>query len=98
VHKNLTSSTVALDLSKFSLTSRPNPASEFVVIDMKGEDIPAGTKQLQVFNALGQMVVQQKVNGQIFKLETGDWQPGVYQYRLSVDGKWLPAGRFMVAR
>ncbi len=98
VHKDLSSSTVALDMSKFSLTSRPNPASEFVVIDMKGENVPAGTKQLQVFNALGQMVAQQNVNGQIFKLETSDWKPGVYQYRLSVEGKWLPAGRFMVAR
>lgn len=98
VHTDQTSSTMELDLSNFKLTSRPNPASEYVVIDLTGENIPVGGRKLEVFNALGQLVAQQNVNGQIFKLDTGAWQPGVYQYRLALDGKWLPAGRFMVSR
>jgi len=98
VNKGGTSSTVALNPSDFTLTTRPNPARDHVIIDLKGAHLPTGKMQLQVFNQLGQMVSQQAVQGQIFKLDTENWQPGVYQYRLSMDGKWLPAGRFLLSK
>ncbi|MBK8564389.1 MAG: immune inhibitor A [Saprospiraceae bacterium] len=98
IYKDLSSSTLKFDPAKFRLTSRPNPASDYVVIDLKGENINAKEMKLEVFNSFGQMAAQQKVNGQLFKLETTGWQSGIYQYRLSVDGLWLPAGRFMVSK
>ncbi|MBI5913783.1 MAG: immune inhibitor A [Bacteroidetes bacterium] len=97
-NKDLASSTIDLDLSNFKLTTRPNPARDFVIIDVESEKTVPGAMQLEVFNALGQMVKTQDVQGQIVRLDTGGWQAGVYQYRLSVNGKCLPAGRFMVAR
>ncbi len=93
-----TSSTLDVDPSDFTLTTRPNPASDHVIIDLQGENRPFGPMKLQIFNALGQMVEEQAVQGQIFRLETEDWQSGIYQYRLSIGGKWLPASRFMVAK
>jgi hypothetical protein len=98
IYKDLSSSTLQFDPAKFQLSSRPNPASDFVVIDLKGENINAREMKLEVFNAFGQMVAQQKVSGQIFKLVTAGWQSGIYQYRLSMDGDWLPAGRFMISK
>ncbi|MBK9016890.1 MAG: immune inhibitor A [Saprospiraceae bacterium] len=98
VNKGGTSSTFDFDKSDFTLTSRPNPAHDHVIIDLKGDNRPIGTMQLQVFNPLGQMVAQQAVQGQIFRLETANWHPGLYQYRLSMGGKWLPAGRFVVSK
>ncbi len=98
VNKGGTSSTVALNPSDFTLTTRPNPARDHVIIDLKGAHLPTGNMQLQVFNQLGQMVSQQAVQGQIFKLDTENWQQGLYQYRLSLDGKWLPAGRFLLSK
>ncbi len=98
IYKDLSSSTLQFDPAKFQLSSRPNPASDYIVIDLKGENINAREMKLEVFNAFGQMVAQQKVSGQIFKLETSGWQSGIYQYRLSMDGDWLPAGRFMISK
>lgn len=97
VNKSGVSSTIDIDVADFTLTTRPNPASDYVIIDLKGDVRPAGPMQLQVFNALGQLVAKQNVTGQLFKLETGNWQPGLYQYRLSIGENWLPAGRFMVS-
>ncbi len=98
VNKSGVSSTIDVDVADFTLTTRPNPASDYVIIDLKGDVRPAGPMQLEVFNALGQLVAKQNVTGQLFKLETGNWQPGLYQYRLSIGGNWLPAGRFMVSK
>ncbi len=93
-----TSSTLNFDPSDFKLTTRPNPASNHVIIDMKGENRPVGPMQLQVFNELGQIVADQPVQGHIFRLETSDWQPGMYQYRVSIGNDWLPAGRFVISK
>ncbi|MBI1225332.1 MAG: hypothetical protein GC192_08860 [Bacteroidetes bacterium] len=93
-----TTSTLDFDTSDFTLTTRPNPASDHVIIDLKGENIPNLPMQLQVFNALGQLVDQQVFSGQIYRLETGNWEQGFYQYRISVGGNWLPAGRFLISK
>lgn len=99
IYKDLSSNTIQFDPSNFQLTSRPNPASDHVVIDLKGEGMKkAKEMRLEVFNAFGQLVSQQKVTGQLFKLETSGWQSGIYQYRLSMDGTWLPAGRFLISK
>lgn len=96
---NGVSKTESLDMSDFTLTTRPNPASDHVVIELEGGETQiGGGMQLQVFNALGQMVTQQNVQGKILRLETTNWQPGVYQYRLSVGDRWLPAARFVLGR
>lgn len=91
------SSTLNFEPSNFKLVTRPNPAKDHVIIDLKGENLPAGPMKLQVFNQLGQLVTEQPVQGQIFRLATADWQPGMYQYRISIENKWLPAGRFVIS-
>ena len=86
------------DVSDFKLSTRPNPARDFVIIDLAGETKNRGSLNLQVFNPLGQLVCSRTVQGQTIKLDTGGWLPGIYQYRLGVNGGWLPSGRFMIGR
>lgn len=92
------SSTFDLDKSDFTLTARPNPASDHVILDLKGESPSSGPIKLEVFNSFGQMISQQRFQGKTVKMETGAWQSGLYQYRALVDGRWLPAGRFLISR
>jgi hypothetical protein len=90
------SSSIEWKKSDFTITARPNPASDHVILDLKGEDAPAGPLEIAVFNPLGQRVMQQKFQGKALKLETADWQPGLYQYRLRAGDQRLAAGRFLV--
>jgi carboxypeptidase T len=97
VKEGTVTSTIEMYDSNFTMTTRPNPASNYVIIDLSGETENSPKMELQVFNALGQMMVRQAVQGNIFRVETEGWQPGIYQYRLKVGEKWAPSGRFMVS-
>ena len=83
------------DVSGFKVSARPNPAREYVILDLGGPS-DTGKMDLQVFNPLGQMVAGKTVQGKTIRLETEGWLPGVYQYRIQAGGRWLPAGRFIV--
>jgi len=93
-----TSSTYHLAKSDFKISSRPNPASDHVVIELKGTSLPNDPMVLEVVNGLGQIVASQGVQGRVFKLDTANWQPGLYQYRLQVGDRWQPAGRFLLLK
>jgi hypothetical protein len=98
VKKDGVSSVQALDADDFKTTTRPNPGGDQVIIELAGETVGLGNLQLQVFNALGQQVAKQPVRGNIAKLETGNWLPGLYQYKLVARGQSLPGGRFLIQR
>lgn len=93
-----TTSTLDLNAADFTITTRPNPASNYVIIDLKGETVHWPEMNLEVFNQLGQRVASRQVQGSIIRLDTEGWQPGIYQFRLQAGGKWLPAGRFLISK
>lgn len=98
ISENSITSTRNLEGHDFSLSSRPNPAGNYVIIDIEGDEIPALYPEIQVFNALGQQMSTQQVSSKIIRLDTRDWQNGLYQYQLKSRGKWLAAGRFLIAK
>lgn len=92
-----TSTTYDLDTHHFKLTTRPNPASDFVLIEAEG-NVPMLDMAVAVFNTNGQQVASETAHGKVVKLKTSQLQPGIYQYRTSVNGKHYGAGRFVVSR
>lgn len=96
--KDMAAATIDLKPGDFRLSSRPNPASDYVIINLSGE-APMGSRlQLCVFNSLGQMVEKRTVAGQIFKIDTGGWQPGLYHYQLLANGQTMSTSRFVLSR
>jgi hypothetical protein len=82
----------------FTVVARPNPASGFLYVEVEGANQSPESLQLEVFNALGQPVAQLPVSAKTTRLDTKDWQPGVYYYRLSAGAQALPAQRFVIAK
>jgi hypothetical protein len=90
------SSTQSFEGNQFSVSTRPNPASGFVVFDLKGSPGTSGSYRIEVFNALGQPVRQLQGTGQVARLDVGDWAPGVYFYQVENEGKVVAMKRFVV--
>jgi hypothetical protein len=63
------------DASSFSLY--PNPADDHVFITTSGE-----LKRVTVYNALGQLVVDEITTGKQYELETASYTIGVYMVRV----------------
>jgi len=96
VYEDNVSSTFSLDKDQFSITARPNPANDYVLLDVESELSNLDGLNLLVFNALGQKVVSQTLKGKVVQLNTSDWESGVYHYQISDGKKAIPSGRFVV--
>ncbi len=90
------SSTVPLEVQDFRVSTRPNPASGFMVFDLKGNLGTSDNYRISVFNALGQPVRQLQGTGHTARLNVGDWAPGVYFYQVENEGKPVAVERFVV--
>jgi len=79
-------STTELQASDFQLITRPNPAADYAIVDLPKE---GQYDQVQVFNALGQIIFQTSINrdAQVI-LPTTDWKPGIYFLR--AQGNQMP--------
>ncbi len=97
VKENAVTSTTELDGAHFTMKTRPNPARNYVIIDLEGQTNLQPGLELEVFNTMGQLMIRMPVQGNIIQLETADWQSGIYQCRLSAGGKFFPATRFFVS-
>ncbi|MCU0347262.1 MAG: immune inhibitor A [Saprospiraceae bacterium] len=91
-----TSAVFHLDASDFEVTSRPNPASDYLVLDFGGVQTGAKPLNIEVFNAFGQPAHRTVATGTTAKLNIADWAAGVYYYRVSLEGKTLAVKRFVV--
>lgn len=92
------SSTTRFDESHFSMSSRPNPAGAYAIIDLTGDVENLEQAKLHVFNAFGQEVHQQPVQGKLLRIDTADWTSGVYFYCLSENGNKFPCKRMVVSK
>ena len=96
VKKAGSTSTFHLDRANFTIESRPNPATEFVVLEMKGDTESYEGLNLHIFNGLGQLVSTERIRSNTLRINTADWQSGLYEYQVEQGGMMLPMGRFMV--
>ena len=90
-------STHTVDPSELKIKSRPNPARDYVYLDIEGDLGDASNFNLLVFNMLGQQVQSKKVIDKgIIKLETNDWLPGVYQFFLTDGEQKTQTGKIVI--
>ena len=79
------------EASNFMLSqNRPNPATTYTTIDLDLEQVDFQKGNLQIYNALGQLVLEKPVvkgGLETVQLNTEKWQSGVYSYRLVLDGE-----------
>ena len=87
----LVSSVENIESSNFMLSqNRPNPATTYTTIDLDLEQVDFQKGNLQIYNALGQLVLEKPVvkgGLETVQLNTEKWQSGVYSYRLILDGE-----------
>ncbi len=69
------SSTPSISMEK-NITVFPNPTKDFFTIELK--EYNTKSYQLTVYNTLGQSIYQEQIQHQISKIETPNWQEGVY--------------------
>ncbi len=91
-----TTSVIPFDETKFSVSSRPNPAGDYVVFDLEGISPNSQFVEIEVFNAFGQQVQRLPASGKTARLDVSDWAAGVYFYRVLAGGKMVTAKRFVV--
>lgn len=96
IYDESVSSTFQFDSDQFSVASRPNPARDYVYLDIEGEIENTDGLNLLVFNKLGQNMISKKIQGKVIQLATANWAPGIYHYQISDGEQAFPAGRFLV--
>ena len=87
------------DPTDLRLSSRPNPAKDYVYLDLGGilANVPDFT--LQVTNSLGQLVHVEKIRDLgVIKLDINNWPAGLYLYNLSDGARQTKTGKFVVSR
>lgn len=91
-----------LEAASFMLSqNRPNPATTFTNIDLQLDGVDFEHGRLQVLNMLGQLVWEERVTAgglETVALNTSRWMPGVYTYRLLLDGEVVGVRRMEVVR
>lgn len=81
----------------FDVISRPNPASDAIVLELQDGQVWNQEAEWQVFNALGVEVFRQKATGRSLVLDTINWNEGIYFYQISGDKITRKGGRFIIA-
>lgn len=90
-------STTSINQMDWNITSRPNPASDFVYLEIEGTTTDNSSLNLLVFNSLGKTILNKQITGkEITKLETKDWLPGVYNFFLMDGEQRSQAGKIVI--
>ncbi len=87
--------TQTFDIADFSFgQNHPNPAIDYTVIDLK-EPLNGS---IHVYNVLGQEMLEQQITDgdKQLVIQTKNWTPGLYSYRLQVNGRWTKGRKMMV--
>ncbi|MEZ4954719.1 MAG: M14 family zinc carboxypeptidase [Saprospiraceae bacterium] len=96
---NYINSTHSINPIDWKITSRPNPARDYVYLDIEGDFIDKPNFNLLVFNTLGQTILNQQMTDKgIIKLETNGWLPGVYHFYLMDSEQKTQVGKFVISR
>ncbi len=70
----------------------PNPATDQVTFDI---GTLSGNVKLEIYNSIGQLISNQKMNGSRFSLNKSmQMDSGTYYYRIAADGEPIKMGKF----
>lgn len=92
-----TTQVLATDFIEYSL--RPNPATNFTILEVDAGEVAMQDAQLMVYNALGQLVLQQDLDNaaqQTVRIDTEAWKTGVYFYQIAWQDKVIGAKKLTI--
>ena len=78
---------------KNKLLSQQNNFRDFTILKLRTA-IKNG--EIKLFDQLGKLACQQKINGDKFELKRNDLNAGIYFYKISENGNAINSGRIMV--
>jgi hypothetical protein len=85
--------TAAEFVSQMAENPYPNPASGYINLPLNSAD--GGL--LQVFSISGQKIFENKIqSGPLFRLNTNNWSPGMYSYRILTNGIPSDSRQFII--
>ncbi len=69
--------------SEYEIKAYPNPAANYVLVE-----VPEGFEpsSLKVIDPLGKPIVQRKINGSRFEVDTRSWPKGTYIFQITTSG------------
>ncbi|MEK7255162.1 MAG: T9SS type A sorting domain-containing protein, partial [Bacteroidota bacterium] len=67
--------------------------SEYIRFEVQEE--PGDVVRLQLFDALGRLVLGDEFTAPAFEIQRSGLPQGLYFYRLAVDGKWEASGKIL---
>ena len=99
--QNMSNSTDnTLDASNWSIKEEqsivlaPNPVQQEARLEVIGYG--EGNLQVEVFSVLGQQVAYLESQDQVVFFQVGQWNRGIYFYRLHIEGQFIKSERFVV--
>lgn len=96
---NYINSAHSINPTEWKITSRPNPAKEYVFLDIAEGFNDKSIFNLLVVNTLGQTIVNQQVGDtRLVKLETNGWLPGLYHFYLTDGELKTQTGKIVIDR
>ena len=72
----------------------PNPSDQYVTVKVLGVD----ESTLVIFDATGREVARERLTSSIQTISTGEFENGVYLYRVITDNKTLQDGKLIIQR
>ena len=81
--------------------ARPNPAANYALIEIDAKEVSMQEAQLEVFNILGQAVLQKtlaETREQTIRLNTTNWTNGLYFYQIRWKDKVSSAKRLTITK
>lgn len=88
-------STEELEKEAIAVKVIPNPFRDHAVIQVEGLEA-SDALQLQVFNVMGQQVVNLQGNQNSFEINRGTLEAGVYVFRIVEEGQLKATGKFII--
>jgi len=85
---------VQIDKQNQVMTFAPNPFKSFTTITLN-EGSKNNVYGLNVFNALGKMVINTPVTSQVTTLQTSKLPSGIYFYKVTENGKLVQSGKLI---
>jgi subtilase family serine protease len=82
--------TNTLNLTKSTLNLSPNPAIDFIRLEIEG-----GNNRIQIVNSQGQVIYQEKTSEKILNIHTQNLAPGIYFVIVTNPNGTISKGKFV---
>lgn len=99
VEDTMTSSIPLVPAELIQYSIRPNPATNFALLEINAENVAMNDATVIVYNTLGQVVLQKDLENtaqQTVRLHTESWKSGVYFYQIAWQDKVVGAKKLTI--